>query len=357
LLIELSVRDFGIIEDINWQLEPGLNVITGETGAGKSLVIDALETLLGARGGNDAVRHGSPEATIEGIITFPDSEQRALIVDPLEGKGIHVDADELIINCNVRARGHTVFRINRQAVPRQLVNEIGKRLIDIHGQSEHLALLDTKYHLELLDTFGDCMVLRREFRDKLMLLRETEDKLDHLRQQERDRAQREDFLEFQLNEIRSANLQDGEEEDLIRERRKLASIEKLTLLTSSAHQVLSGEEVSYGSVIDQIQRAGRELQIASEIDFKLNQSMRYLEEVGYGLEEIARDLSIYIDSLEFDPQRLADVESRIELISQLKRKYGESIPAIMDSFHTAEHEREMLATSTQKQTELESERE
>jgi len=353
LLLELNVRNLGIIENTNWQLTPGLNIITGETGAGKSLVIDAVESLLGGRTGEEVIRHGSEEVTIEGIFAIPETDVSLSIAAILKEKGIPLEHDTLIITCVIRRQGRAVFRVNTQAVPRSVVHQIGRLLIDIHGQSEHLALLDRKYHLDFLDAFGGTGELRHRFTADLARLREAEKELDTLLIEVSDRARREDFLRFQINEIQEANLQEDEEEMLARERQIISSTEKLKSLSYEVHKAISGDESHFNSTLDQLHQAGHSLRELVSLDPKLTQQANSLEATIYEIEEIARDVRSYADGLEYDPARLAEVELRFDLIRNLKRKYGDSIAEILATLETAETELEELSSSTEKQAELE----
>jgi len=353
LLLELNVRNLGIIENTNWQLTPGLNIITGETGAGKSLVIDAVEALLGGRTGEEVIRHGSEEATIEGIFAIPETDASLSIAAILEEKGIPLEHETLIITCVIRRPGRAVFRVNSNAVPRSVVHQIGRLLIDIHGQSEHLALLDRKYHLNFLDAFGATEKLRRRFAAELARLREAEKELDTLLNDISDRERREDFLRFQINEIQGANIHQDEEEELAQERQILSSTEKLKSLSYEAHRSISGDDSHFSSTLDQLHQAGHSLRELVTLDPKLAQQASSLEASIYEIEEIARDVRSYADGLEYDPARLSEVELRFDLIHNLKRKYGDSIAEILASLEAAETELEGLSSSTERQAELE----
>jgi len=353
LLLELTVRNLGIIENTNWQISPGLNIITGETGAGKSLVIDAVEALLGGRTGEEVIRHGSEEATIEGVFSIPETNSGSSITSILEEKGIPLEHDTLIITCVIRRTGRAVFRVNTQAVTRSVVHQIGRLLIDIHGQSEHLALLDRKYHLKFLDAFGGTEELRHRFAAELARLRAAEKELDMLLIEVVDRARREDFLRFQINEIQEANLKGDEEEVLAQERQILSSTEKLKSLSYEVHKAISGDESHLSSTLDELHQAGHSLRELVNLDPKLAQQADALEATIYEIEEIARDVRSYADGLEYDPARLAEVELRFDLIHNLKRKYGDSIAGILVLLEVAERELEGLSSSTERQVELE----
>ena len=214
MLLEIRVRNLGIIESIDWNLSRGLNVITGETGAGKSLLIDAVETLLEGKVGEEVIRHGSDEAQIEGIFALPDNEYLTQLRELLDENGLKSDEDNLVISCESKRHGRGIVRVNGHAVTRGILRQIGRLLIDIHGQSEHLSLLDTKYHLDFLDAYGHTMELRHSFTAKVAELHKLEQELKVLVEAEKDAARRQEFLRFQLDEIRKAELRPGEEEEL-----------------------------------------------------------------------------------------------------------------------------------------------
>lgn len=353
LLLELNVRNLGIIENTNWQLSSGLNIITGETGTGKSLVIDAVEALLGGRTGEETIRHGSDEAIIEGIFSLPETKTSLTIAAILEEKGIPLEHETFIVTCVIRRPGRAVFRINSHAVPRNVVHQIGRLLIDIHGQSEHLALLDKKYHLDFLDAFGGVEELRNKFTAKLARLHETEKELHTLSHQVSDQARREDFLRFQIDEIQAANLQNGEEEELAQERQILTSTEKLKALSYEVYKSITGDGSHFSSTLDQLRQAGNNLCELGALEPKMAQQASSLEATIYEIEEITRDIRFYADDLEYDPARLAEVELRLDLIRNLKRKYGDSVTEILASLEAAETELEGLSSSTERQAELE----
>ena len=204
MLLELRVKGLGIIESIDWNLSSGLNVITGETGAGKSLVVDAVETLLEGKVDEEVIRHGSNEARIEGVFTLPANESLPQLRELLAEKGLKSDEENLVISCEFRRQGRSIVRVNGHAVTRGLLHQIGRLLIDIHGQSEHLSLLDRKYHLDFLDAYGHTMDLRYSFSAKVTELYKLEQELRALVEEEKDLARREEFLRFQLDEIKQA---------------------------------------------------------------------------------------------------------------------------------------------------------
>ncbi len=204
MLLNLKVKDFGIIEEIDWSLSPGFNVITGETGAGKSLVVDAVAAMLAGKADEENIRHGASAACLEGVFTLPPSKTSPLKTLLVE-KGLPAEEDTLLLSSEFRRQGRSILRVNRQAVPRGLLSQIGRFLIDIHGQSEHLSLLDRSYQLDFLDAYGHNLELRYSFSGKAETLAQLEQETRVLIAAEKDRARREEFLRFQIDEIKRRN--------------------------------------------------------------------------------------------------------------------------------------------------------
>jgi len=353
LLLELRVKDIGIIEEINWRLSGGLNVITGETGAGKSLVIDAVEALLAGKVDEEVIRHRATEAHIEGVFALPQNENIHRLSEFLAENGLKNDEDTLVVNCDLRKRGRSVIRVNGQSVTKGLLQQIGRFLIDIHGQSEHLSLLDRKYHLDFLDAYAHTTNLRHSFSDKATGLFEAKQELKALAEEAKDLARHEEFLRFQIDEISRAKLREGEEKELEKQRNVLASCEKLKALSCEVYQALYAEDTSFSSVLGKLNEAVQTMKKLAEIDLSLKQQLDFLEEASFGLEETARDIRAYSDRLEYDPQRLEEVESRLELVRNLKRKYGQTITEILDYLKKAENGLEGLSRSSERRAELE----
>ncbi|MFC1990991.1 DNA repair protein RecN [Chloroflexota bacterium] len=355
MLIELRVKDLGIIQDINWRPGCGLNVITGETGAGKSLVIDAVEALLSGKADEEAIRHGAGEAQIEGVFALPRNESIPNLKKLLIENGVSTDEETLIIHCELRRQGRSVIRINGNAVPKGLLNQIGNSLIDIHGQSEHLSLLNKKYHLDFLDSYAHATELRNSFSNKAAALHRAEQELKELSEEARNQARREEFLRFQIDEVSQAKLQEGEIEELERERDILSSAEKLKTLSYEAYQALFGREAAQdsASTLGKLNEAVLMIKKIVELDPALKQQLSFLEEAAYGLEEAARDIHAYSGRLEYDPARLEEIESRLELIRNLKRKYGQTITEILAYLEKAEMELDGLSHSSERRSQLE----
>lgn len=355
MLLQLRVKAIGIIEDINWGLGHGLNVITGETGVGKSLVIDAVEALLAGKVDEELIRYGADKAHLEGVFTLPKGDSISRLRELLADKGLKADEDTLVINCEPRRQGRGTIRVNGYAVPRGLLNQIGSLLVDIHGQSEHLSLLNKGYHCYLLDSYGHTLDLCQGFSAKAVELRKAQEELQALVEEEKEHARREEFLRFQLDEIKRAELREGEEETLERERNILSSSEQLKALSFEAYQDLCGEEDTSRSFSPALERLSEAVQVVKKLvslDPTLKQQLDFLEESVYGLEEVARDIRSYSERLEYDPKRLEEIEIRLDLIRSLKRKYGQTIAEILGYLEKGGQEMEEISHSEERKAVL-----
>jgi len=359
VLDELTVRGFGIIEGIDWKPAGGLNVITGETGAGKSLVIDAVEALLSGQVNEEDIRHGSDEARIEGVFGITHNEKGAPLWDLLSEKGLAADDDTILLTCDFRRQGRTTPRVNRQAVSRSLLRDIGAALVDIHGQSQHLSLLRKEQHREFLDAYAHTLDLRHDFSARVAELHQIEREIQALSRSEQELSRQTELLNFQIEEIRRAELGEGEEAGLERELALLTSAEKLKAAAYEIYRIIYGDENSLdsSSALDKVNEAIPAMKQIIETDPSLQAKLGYLEEVVSGLEEISRDIRSYGDNLNFDPQRLEEVQARLELIRNLKRKYGGSVEEVLRYLAKAEEELEGLTYSGERREKLEAGRE
>jgi len=355
VLSELTVKGFGIIEEIAWRPAEGLNVITGETGAGKSLVVDAVEALLYGQVQEEDIRHGSDEAQIEGIFRMARNEGEEKLRSLLAEKGLEDDEDNLLVTCNFRRNGRSSPRVNRQAVSRSLLRNISASLVDIHGQSGHLSLLNKDQHLEFLDAYAHTRELRRSFSAMASELYQAEREVQALSRTEQDMSRQIELLNFQIDEIRRAELQPGEEEELERELALLASAEKLKAASYEVYRIIYGDEnmLASSSAVDKLNEALPVLKQVIETDPSLQSRLDYLEEMVHGLEELSREVRSYGENLNYDPQRLEEVQNRLELIRSLKRKYGGSIDEILKYLGKAEGELEGLTYSSERRQQLE----
>ncbi len=342
MLTELTIRDLAIIDRLNIRLHPGFNALTGETGAGKSIIIDAVDLLLGGRGDSTLVRAGAKRAIVEGVFMLNPGEQAEL--NPLlETHGLEGDTpDVLLLGREVRASGRSVARVNGRAVTVSLLRQIADGMVDIHGQSEHLSLLQVRAHLDLLDRYAGLWELRTQVADKVKALRDVRHELDALIRDERTLARRVDLLQFQIEEIGEAKLRPDEEATLLQDRNRLANTEQLTTSINNAYQALreGNSRGQRGAALDMVNQALKALTSAARLDPSLTPLRDQTESLSYQLDDLCNELLNYQEILEssWDPRRLTQVEERLNLIRQLKRKYGDSIEAILTFAAEAEAE-------------------
>ncbi|RKP57156.1 DNA repair protein RecN [Cohnella endophytica] len=326
MLRELSIHNLAVIENVSVHFHEGFHVLTGETGAGKSIVIDALTLTAGGRGSAEMVRHGCDRADIEAVFDLPRQHP---VWGTLHRIGIEADPDEtLLIRRELQAQGKSTARINGQSVTLTMLREVGEHLVNIHGQHEHQSLLRTDKHLEWLDLFAgeaiqsDKAEYRRLFAEYQSVSRERRD----LEEKSRQGMQMLDLYRFQLEEIAAAKLKPGEDESLADERRKLAHAEKLTDAVSEAYDLLYGSKG-----LTALSRALTRLQDIVKVDPSILQPLvDQLQSAYYGVEDSAYQLRDYKEGIEFNPQRLAQIEQRLDLLHGIKRKYGETIEHVLE---------------------------
>ncbi|MFC2010052.1 DNA repair protein RecN [Chloroflexota bacterium] len=358
MLLELKVSDFGIIERIDWQPSRGLNVVTGETGTGKSLVIDAIDTLLSGKANENEVRHGADAASIEAVFDLSKLGTASSLHSLLgENNLLEPGESQLVISGIIRRQGRSVFRVNDRAVSRELLQRIGSRLVDIHGQSQHLSLLNRDFHLDFLDAYAHTEELRDRFGDRAVQLAQVEQELKAIDEQEKDRARQTEFLRFQIDELKRADLKEGEEESLEKQRVLHASSEKLKTAAYEAYRTIYGDDTSAGaSVLEKLGQAASEVQKLAGLDDSLKAQVEYIREVESGLAEVARDIRNYRDGIDYDPQQLQEIELRLELIRGLKRKYGQTIAEMLDYLARAEQQINDIDTYEERRQQLGEER-
>jgi DNA repair protein RecN (Recombination protein N) len=346
VLLELSIRNFAIIEDLRLQFGAGFSVLTGETGAGKSIIIDGLNLLLGGRADSTMVRTGADRAQIEGIFSLPaDSEILAVLeAEQLAGD----EPDRLVLAREVKTSGRSISRVNGRIVTLGLLRDITAGLVDIHGQSEHLSLVRVREHLNLLDRYADLESARQEVGTLVRRLEAVRGELKQLLRDERELARRVDLLNYQIDEIHQAGLRVDEEEELKEERTRLANAEQLAELADEARAYLDGETLDVPGLRDLVGSLVRALAGLAKIDPSQGSLRELAEQVSYQVEELAEQVRGYRDQIEFNPRRLAAVEERIELIRRLQRKYGDSIEDVLDYARCAQVELETIGHSEER---------
>lgn len=325
MLRELSIRNLAVIEEVNVTFHHGFHVLTGETGAGKSILIDALSLLVGGRGSADMVRYGCDKAEMEALFDLPGSHPVWVVLNKL---GVHASCEEmLVIRRELSSHGKSSSRVNGQLVTMTMLREIGECLVNIHGQHEHQSLLRTEQHLEWLDLFaGDLLIERKQnYRSVFSQLQQAKASLRELENSTRHNVQMLDLYRFQIEEITNAQLKPSEDELLTEQRRKLMFAGKRMDGVSEAYSLLYG-----GKGLDMVSKAVAKLiDIQTYDPVKLSPLLEQLQSAFYQAEDAAFQLRDYRDGIESDPDQLSQVDDRLDLINGLKRKYGETIPDIL----------------------------
>jgi DNA repair protein RecN (Recombination protein N) len=345
MLLDLDIRNFAIMDELRIRFGAGLNALTGETGAGKSIIIDALGAVLGERTSADMVRTGAKTAYVDARFELDGLASARGIAELLDEHGVDAGDGELILSREIQAGGRSTARINGRTVTAALLGTLGQLLVDIHGQSDHLSLLRPAAQLAILDRYGELDADRSKIADVVREWRAVNSRLQAVDSGARERAQRLDLLRFQTEEIAAAMLRPGEEEDLERERSRLANAERLAQLIASTAGLIGGDEVSEMSAADGLRSATRSLGDAAGLDASLQQLAERLVEATVLVEEIALDLRDYLGAIEANPERLDIVQERLELIKQLKRKYGRTVEEILAYAEEAQRELDALGGS------------
>ncbi len=324
MLTELNIQNFAIIDKLTLKFGPGLIFLTGETGAGKSIILDAVEMLIGGRADATVVRTDSDAAYVEGVFQLKGPEKEAVHF-VLKREDLMDDPHYVTLTREVRREGRSIARVNGRTVSVAILKELGAALVDIHGQSEHLSLLDPRAHLGLLDRYAEVAKPLTEYRgtyQKLLALRK---ELNEIRAAQADADRRVEMLTFQADEIEAALLKPGEEEELRKERDRLANAEALAAYAQQALGVLDEGSQDTPAASDLVGQAAQALAGLAKIDkaqTELADEAAALEDT---LADVVRSLRDYLDEIEFNPKRLDEVEERLNLIHLLTRKYGGSI--------------------------------
>ncbi|MCZ7547296.1 MAG: DNA repair protein RecN [Anaerolineae bacterium] len=345
MLTELRIIDFAIIDRLELRFEPGLNVITGETGAGKSILIDAVGLLMGGRADRDMVRASAKRAVLEATFELAGALEAA-IAPVLERESLEGDEEHtLILTREVRADGRGACRVNGVTARLAVLREIGEYLVDIHGQGEHLSLLRPREHINLLDRYAELGAPRAELAGAVHRLEAVRRELKALLADEAALARRADLLQFQIDEITQATPQPGEDEALLEERNRLANAEKLTALAQEAQRALYDGDQEGASATDRLGQAAVALSRLVKIDSTMAEPAALAESLSVQAEELARTLRHYRESVEFSPARLNEVETRLQVLNTLKRKYGGSIEAVLAWAEKAQTELDTITHS------------
>jgi len=347
MLVELRIVNFALIEQLSLQFQSGFTVLTGETGAGKSLLIDAIALLVGGRASTDQIRSGEDEAQLEAAFSLPDTHPllQRLRLQEIIGQ----NESELILRRVLSRSGRHRVYVNGSLCPLRVLEELGGTLVDIHGQHEQQSLLATAKQLEALDGFGRLTELREQYEHTYQGWKELRRALEVLQNDIVDRARREDLLRFQAQEIEQAGLLSDEEEQLRSERQRLVHANRLRELAHEAYVELQADEQA---VLTRLGRVGRTLTELVQIDPAMGDCEHIATESAIPLKELAGRLRDYAQRLEADPARQAVVEDRIDLIQQLKKKYGGSVEAVIATGNRVQEELQLLDNHQERTAEL-----
>lgn len=325
MLQTLSIKQFAIIDELEVHFGDGLTVLSGETGSGKSIIIDAIGQLIGMRASSDYVRHGEKKAIIEGIFDIDDSKEALTLLSELS---IDSDEDFLLVKREIFSSGKSICRINNQTVTLQDLRKVMQELLDIHGQHETQALLKQKYHLQLLDNYAEDTYakLLQQYIDTFDRYQAKKKELEELETADQALLQRLDLLKFQLDEIKEAHLKDGEVEQLETDIKRIQNSENLSLALNNAHLTLTDEH----AITDRLYELSTQLESIGEIlPDKYDKLKDEVDQFYYTLEDAKHQIYDELTNTEFDEQYLNELESRMNLLNSLKRKYGKDISELI----------------------------
>jgi DNA repair protein RecN (Recombination protein N) len=341
----LNISNIALIDDMQVEFESGLNLLTGETGSGKSIIVDALGVLIGGRFTSELIKSGAERASIEGLFSVTTNPELEVI---LENAGLAV-TNELIIRRELSATGRNKIFINNQLATKSLLRDLRPYLVDIHGQGDQQTLFNPETHLEILDAFAGNTSLRSDVAEAYQRWTEVRRELDSLRHDEAEKFQLVDTLKFQITELERAQLSIGEDERLEEERRRLANVEKLTALCQSSYSRIYEDD---DAALARVRQTLKEVEELGEYDSSFREYLEGLESARAVLEDLSFTLRDFSDRLEFSPARLAEIEDRLAELSRLKRKYGGSIAASLEHLARAEDRLRQIETSDEREREL-----
>ncbi|MEH7017106.1 MULTISPECIES: DNA repair protein RecN [Bacillus] len=325
MLSELSIRNFAIIESLNISFQKGLTVLSGETGAGKSIIIDAISLLVGGRGSAEFVRYGTDKAEIEGLFYIEDENHPCVM--KAEELDIEIEDGMMILKRDISVNGKSVCRVNGKLVTLSVLKEIGKTLVDIHGQHETQDLMNEDRHLFMLDHFdGDHILVQLEkYQNVYREYEQLKKQLLSLTENEQQMAHRLDLIQFQHEEIRNADLKIDEEQNLLEERLKISNFEKIYKALGDSYRSLTEDR----SGLDHVRNAMNQMESITDLDIAYQENYDAIANSYYLLEEVAYQLREKLDMMEYDPNRLDEIETRLNEIRMLKRKYGNTVEEIL----------------------------
>ena len=348
MLLEISIKNFAIIEEISLTFENGMTVLTGETGAGKSIIIDAMNLMLGARASLDVIRHGANKAEIEGLFSVGEN---AALTQILEENGIEV-TEELIIRREILQNGRSIGRVNGQMVNLTTLRAVGQYLVDIHGQHDQEELMKPNMHIRMLDEFGDSQFasVKKHYQDLFEHYRRLRKRVLTKQKNEQEHKARIEMLEFQIAEIEAAALKSGEDQALNQKRDKLLNHKHIADTLTNAYVMLDDEEFSS---LSNIRSAMNDLMTLEEFDADYKDMSSNVSEAYYILEEVTKQLSDVIDELDFDAGSLQQIEARLEVIYSITRKYGGSVDDVLDYYENITKEYNLLTGNDESSDDME----
>lgn len=348
MLLEISIKNFAIIEEISLTFENGMTVLTGETGAGKSIIIDAMNLMLGARASLDVIRHGANKAEIEGLFSVGEN---AALTQILEENGIEV-TEELIIRREILQNGRSIGRINGQMVNLTTLRAVGQYLVDIHGQHDQEELMKPNMHIRMLDEFGDSQFasVKKHYQDLFEHYRRLRKRVLTKQKNEQEHKARIEMLEFQIAEIEAAALKSGEDQVLNQKRDKLLNHKHIADTLTNAYVMLDDEEFSS---LSNIRSAMNDLMTLEEFDADYKDMSSNVSEAYYILEEVTKQLGDVIDELDFDAGSLQQIEARLEVIYSITRKYGGSVDDVLDYYENITKEYNLLTGNDESSDDME----
>jgi DNA repair protein RecN (Recombination protein N) len=352
MLTELRIENFAIIQHLELEFRPGLITFTGETGAGKSIILDALTAVVGGRAEIGMIRAGADRASVEATFHLPDVNRKPL-QEILEREDLLDDPDYVTLSRELRREGRNTARVNGRNASVNLVREIGAYLIDIHGQSEHLSLLNVRQHIHLLDRYASSDMALADYRKAYESLMGIRRELNQLKQTEQDAERRTDLLSYQLQEIDAANLRTGEDLELRQERERLANAESLASLAQQTLGLLDEGTPEAPSISDLLGQVVQAMTSLAKIDAARTNLTEQAQTVAEVVSDLTLELQTYLENIEFSPHRLEEVEERLDLIHKLQRKYGGSIEAVLAFADKARQELDTIAHATERIAELE----
>ena len=350
MLLEISIKNFAIIEAISLNFEKGMTVLTGETGAGKSIIIDAMNMMLGARATTDVIRHGAPKAEIEGLFSVENSR---LLQEIFDEQGLEL-GDEIIIRREILQNGRSISRVNGQMVNLSVLRAIGQHLVDIHGQHDQEELMRPQLHIQMLDEFGDTAfwALKETYQTSFDAYRKMRKQVLEVKKNQQEHKARIEMLEFQMAEIEAANLQAGEDLALNQERDKLLNHKNIADTLTNAYSMLDNEEFSS---LANVRSAMNDMESVEEYDPEYREISSSLSETYYVLEDITKRLEDIIEDLDFDGNRLMQVENRLDLLNTITRKYGGTVDEVLLYFAKIMDEYNLLTGNNLSSEDMEAE--